>query len=207
MPTDESAPEDDAIAAAWVARCALGDAGALRSLHAAFARRLYRYAYTLLHDADDCDTVVVDTLHDAWRASARFRGDSRVSSWLFGIARYKALALLRARGRHAGHVGLDEAEALPAEGLAGADGESLALRSEEIEHVRDCLSHGAGLSDVQRECLLLVHVEDCSVAEVAAIQAVPPGTVKTRLFHARRLLRACVQRCAAGSGSREGVRT
>jgi RNA polymerase sigma-70 factor (ECF subfamily) len=50
------------------------------------------------------------------------------------------------------------------------------------------------LSDAQRECVQLVFLEGLALAEIAAVQKVPEGTVKTRLFHGRKNLRECVER-------------
>ena len=60
---------------------------------------------------------------------------------------------------------------------------------EAIDHVR-----GHGDNDAQRECVQLVFLEGMALAEIAEVQKVPEGTVKTRLFHGRRNLRDCVER-------------
>ena len=58
------------------------------------------------------------------------------------------------------------------------------------EGVANCL---AGIGEPHRECLHLAFYEDLSVAEIGAIQGVPEGTVKTRLFHARAKIKRCLQ--------------
>ena len=50
------------------------------------------------------------------------------------------------------------------------------------------------LPDEQRECIHMVFYEDAPLAEIAAVQACPENTVKTRLFHARRKMRECLER-------------
>jgi RNA polymerase sigma-70 factor, ECF subfamily len=52
------------------------------------------------------------------------------------------------------------------------------------------------LSAAHRECMQLVYFEGLGLAEVASIQNVPENTVKTRLFHARKLMRSCVEQQA-----------
>lgn len=187
------AADDDEHARTLLQRCARGDERALSDLYRLMAHRIHAFARHRLDDDDQATSVVVDTLHEVWRNAARFRGDSRVSTWVLGIARFKALAQLRARLPPMDDIE-DHAERLPAEGLGGADGEALLARWQETLIVQRCLASGAGLSPEQRQCLQLVHVEGLPLAEVAQVQQVPQNTVKTRLFHARRKMRECLMR-------------
>lgn len=158
------------------------DQRALRELHILYARRIYAFALRRVHDPDEAESVVSDTLLEIWRHPSRFRGESRFSTWLLGIARYKVLMLLRARGPQ--HDELDEA--LPNEDLGSFE----AFANKELrEGLLRCMEQ---LSELHRECLHLVLLEDRSLNEVAAIQQCPENTVKTRLFNARKKIRDCV---------------
>lgn len=160
------------------------DERALRELHRHFGRRIYAFALNRLHDPDGAEAVVSDVLYEVWRFPARFRGESRFSTWLLGIARYKVLTALRARPDE--HDELDEE--LPSEDMGAFD---LLAQKQRREGVRLCMEK---LQDMHRECLHLVFYEGMSLAEVAEIQQCPENTVKTRLFHARNKIKSCIER-------------
>jgi RNA polymerase sigma-70 factor (ECF subfamily) len=69
-----------------------------------------------------------------------------------------------------------------------------AQRSDGVRHCVDKLGTD------HRECVHLVFYEGMALAEVARIQQIPEGTVKTRLFHARQKLKQCLQRMLAREG-------
>lgn len=177
---------DDTEARRLVARCALGQQRALAALHALLARRVHAFAMHRLRDEHDAETVVVDTFHEVWRHAARFRGESRVSTWVLGIARHKALNLRRNAQLQTEDID-DHAESLASDD-EGAEGQL--QRWQEARVVHACMDR---LTAVHRECLQLVYFECLPLADVAAVQQVPEGTVKTRLFHARKSMRACVE--------------
>ena len=91
--------------------------------------------------------------------------------------------------------GTDYAEVLPDPDadVAGAYEEK---RRQQV--LMDCIE---ALSPPQRACMQLVFLEGLALAEIAEIQQVPEGTVKTRLFHGRRNLRDCVQAHGEGESS------
>jgi RNA polymerase sigma-70 factor (ECF subfamily) len=167
--------------AALLERIAAGDEDAFATLYRTYQKRLFSYLFRLVGDAARCEELVDDVLFDAWRGAARFQGQSRVSTWLFGIAHHKAVNVLRQRRIH-----LDEEPALDLPEPAESVDEALA-RSDLAERLRECL---ALLSPAHREVVELTLTEGFSVEEIAGIVGCPPGTVKTRMFHARRALRA-----------------
>jgi RNA polymerase sigma-70 factor, ECF subfamily len=160
---------------------------ALRELHALFAPRIYAFAMHRLRDHHDAETVAVDTLYDVWKKPAAFRGESRFSTWLMGIAHHKVLTLLRQRRGHQEDIDDHAAELSAPE--PGPD-----VEMEDDERRRLLAACMQRLDDFRRQCLHLVFVEGMSLADVALIQQIPVNTVKTRLFHARRKLQDCVQR-------------
>ena len=188
-------PIDDTRARQLLQRCAQRDERALVELHRTMARRIHAFAWQRLRSDADAQTVVIDTLHEVWKSADHFRGESLVSTWILGIARFKAMALRR-------QVNPAEAESEDiddhAETLAGdtEDGEAALARWQQAQQLQRCLQ---GLSPAHRECMQLVYYEGLGVAEVAEVQQVPQGTIKTRLFHARRLMRDCVE----GTGGRD----
>ena len=137
---------------------------------------LRRYATALLRQREAADDLVQDTLERAIRAwPQRREGDLR--AWLFAILRNRYLeGIRRRRGIEVGP------EALMEIAEAGVDPEAAV-------GARDVLDGITALPEEQRSVLLLVAVEDMTYAEVAAVLAVPIGTVMSRLHRGRRALR------------------
>jgi RNA polymerase sigma-70 factor (ECF subfamily) len=171
------------------------DEGAFRELYCAFSRKLYAYVLRQLSDPAQAEEIVADTLYEVWKAPAKFRGDSQFSTWLIGIARNKVLMHWRGRKPDADHDDVaDLAEELPSDAPGAFDIMAGQQRSDGVRHCVDKL--GAD----HRECVHLVFYQGLSLAEVARIQQIPEGTVKTRLFHARQKLKQCLQRMLAREG-------
>jgi RNA polymerase sigma-70 factor, ECF subfamily len=161
---------------------------ALRALHLVFGRRIYAFALTRLQDSMEAEEVLADTMYEIWKHPSRFRGESSFSTWLLGIARHKILNVLRARSP--AHAELDdEAHQVVSE---EPDGFAVLAEKQKRRILLDCMSE---LPDEQRECLHLVLFEELPLAEIARLQNCPLNTVKTRLFHAREKMKACVSRC------------
>jgi RNA polymerase sigma-70 factor, ECF subfamily len=158
------------------------DAIVLRDPHAMellFARHsvpLYRFITRFTGDTSLAEDVVSDVFLDVWRGADKFRGSARVSTWLFAIARNKAVSARRNRPEFV----TDDAMAAYVE--QSEDGQDGLVQASRRSLIRKCLSQ---LPPLQREVLDLVYYHEKSVAEVATIVGIPSGTVKTRMFRAR----------------------
>jgi RNA polymerase sigma-70 factor (ECF subfamily) len=178
------------------------DEAAFKELYRAYSRRLYAYVLRQLGDPAQAEEIVADSLYEVWKAPARFRGDAQFSTWLIGIARNKVLMAFRSRKPDRQHEDLDDvAETVASEDPGAFDLLAQAQRREGVQH---CMGR---LSDDHRECVHLVFYEGLSLAEVAQVQSVPEGTVKTRLFHARQKLKNCLKAMLQreGGGSLAGA--
>lgn len=179
---------DEPLARNLLTRIAEGDEVAMSLFYRGLSRVVFAFALRHTSNTGDAEEVVVETMLQVWQQAGAFEGRSAVRTWVLGIARYKALDRLRLRGRHA-HEDLDSAT----EFIAGEDDvaafEMIAQR-QRAEHLEDCLQ---GLSEEQRACMHLVFHEELTLAQIAQIQSVPEGTVKTRVFHARQKLRRCLE--------------
>jgi RNA polymerase sigma-70 factor (ECF subfamily) len=145
-----------------------------------FQARVYGLALTMLHDRDLADDVAQETFVRAWRHASTYdarRG--RVASWLLTIARN--LAIDRARLRPVRPV---DPQIIAAElDLAEHDGVPDVA---ERERVRGAL---AALPDDQRRALVLATYAGRTAREIAELDRVPLGTVKTRIRAAMLKLR------------------
>jgi RNA polymerase sigma-70 factor, ECF subfamily len=169
---------------ALIRRVSLRDRGALRELYLLYHRRLSRFLMRLTQRQDLAEEVINDTLMVVWNSADRFRGDSRVSTWIVGIAYRRALKSIRRRRSFE----LVELEAN--DNLVGVDNLQACETQEWIEEALD------ELPIEQRLCLELAYVLGHSCEEIAAITSCPINTVKTRLFHARRKLSVLLPRLA-----------
>ena len=171
---------------ALMVRISQGDERALEDLYARHNVRIYRFVLRLLGNECTAEDVVSEVYFHVWRHAGAFEGGSEVSTWLLGIARFKALSTLRVRTFEQ----LDEEAA--GQIADECDNAEVALvKSERNAMLRQCLSQ---LSPAQREVIDLVYYHGKSVSEVAAIVGASPNTVKTRMFYARKKLAESLQR-------------
>jgi RNA polymerase sigma-70 factor (ECF subfamily) len=182
-------PVHDADAAReteWLTLTARGDRAAFERLFRAYEHRLYRFSLGLVRDAQLAEEITGDVMLDVWRGAQRFRGDAKVSTWIFGIAHHKCVDALRRRRPE--HV---ELQTLSAVSDVGAGPEELALADSFRRALGDAMSE---LTPEHRAVLELTFINGCSQAEIAAIVGCPVNTVKTRVFYARQQLRRVLDR-------------
>jgi len=156
-----------------IADVANGDEAAFRQLYDRFADRVFRYAYTILRGKHLAEEVAQETMIAVWKGAAKFAGRSKVSTWIFGIARNQSYSLVRKeiRTNRVPDVSLIEPD--PAPGIH---------RQEQVARAL------AQLSDDHREVVFLTFYEGLSYGEIASILDIPAGTVKSRMFYAKRQL-------------------
>ena len=173
-------PFDQTSDQALVVRIAGGDQLAMRALFARHQTGVYRWLRRFVPDEALAEDLLSEVFLDVWRQAGSFQARSSVSTWLFAIARNKALSARRRRVDSE----LDDDFALSICDPADNPEASL-LKKGRAELLRRSL---AKLSRKHREVLDLVYYHGKSVKEVAAIASIPEATVKTRMFHARRRL-------------------
>lgn len=159
-------------------RMSAGDRVALGVLYRSYHGRLCRFLSRLTRRPDVIEEVINDCFWVAWQKAGNFRGDSRVSTWLMGIAYRCGLKALRQHGDEP-----VEDDALPEQRTPVHD-------QDEDRELRDWLGKGLDrLSADQRAVIELVYGVGHTLDDVAVIMQCPVGTVKARLFHARVKLR------------------
>jgi len=116
-----------------------------------------------------------------WRQAGRFQRRSSVSTWLISIARHKALS-----ARRRGTEGVELDEKIETTIADPANDPEVALQEKDRgELVRRALMRS---SIEHREVIDLVYYHEKSIDEVAQILDMPPATIKTRMFYARKKL-------------------
>ena len=168
-------------------RIVLRDRDAFRELYLSYHRRLARFLMRMSLNHETVEEIINDTLWTVWEKSHEFRGASRVSTWIVGIAYRRALKALR----HSRATRTSLTEEL---GDIAAD-----LNLEDGNINKQWLDRAlAELSVEQRTVMELAYLMGHSCEEIAQIMHCPVNTVKTRMFHAREKLRASLPRLAGG---------
>ena len=170
-----------------VAAARAGDLRAWARLLRRYQRPLFTFVHELVRQEAGSLDVVQETFVRAMRHLPSLRDDARFGSWLFGIAHQLCVQRARRAGREEG-LG-DLLAEVPDDSLPRPG--DLLVRDEDAAGVFALL---AELPEAQRAALTLHVLEDFSLEEIAAVTAVPLGTVKSRLHHAKRALRERLSR-------------
>lgn len=167
-----------------VVQSQLGDPSAFARLVERWHPRLVRHAYHRTQDRD----AALDVVQDSWLAVVRglrsLRDPARFRPWVLRIVANKARDWIRRR--QARRRATRRAE-VAASSAAAAPGETPASGADPARRVRAGL---AELDESQRRILTCFYLEEMSVRQIAEAFSIPIGTVKSRLFHARKALRA-----------------
>jgi RNA polymerase sigma-70 factor (ECF subfamily) len=169
-------PADEVL----IGRIAKGDRLAMETLFSRYRLPVYRFVLRMVRNPATAEDLNSDVFLDVWRQAGTFEGRSTVSTWIFSIARFKALNVLARRPMEE----LDEAKADTIED-ASDDPEIALAKKDKAAALRECLLK---LSAEHREIVSLVYYQHKSVEDVAGIVGIPEATVKTRMFYARKKL-------------------
>ncbi len=162
------------------------------------ADNLYAYALRLTHNRTDAEDLVQDALLKAFDALDRLPDNSNYKGWLFTILRNTWLSRMRRAGRvEYSDAPPDRADRRPdpLKAIEHGHGERPRDRFDDIVH-RALMS----LPEAQRSAVLLCDVERMPYADIAKVMSCPVGTIRSRIFHARRALREALQTYAQEQG-------
>ena len=160
-----------------------GDRAAFARLYQALERPVYRFILSRLNDPHEAADILNEVFMEIWRTAGRFEGRSTVKTWIFGIAYRKTMDHFRRTRR------VTTTDDIPEQVDESPDALACLAAAEEAVHVPHCLGT---LSADHRAAIELAFYEDLSYVEIARITGTPEGTVKTRVFHAKRLLLHCL---------------
>jgi len=184
VPFPAAVRDDDEL----IERLRKADPDAVALLYRRHHQKVRAFARRMLGDHAAAEDVVHDAFVALPKAAERFRMEARIDTFLLSIAVNLCRRQIRssARGRRAAE-NLERREPPP----AIATPESVLSR----QQLADALNRGLSeLSPDHREVFVLCAVEERSSQEVGNILEIAEGTVRTRLFHARKQLRAFFER-------------
>jgi RNA polymerase sigma-70 factor, ECF subfamily len=165
---------------ALVDRVAKGDRAAVRLLFMRHHARVYRFVARQTGSEMMADDIANEVFLELWRQAPGFEGRSEVSTWLLGIARFKALSSLRKKKED--WIDDEAAAAVP----DSADTpEVVTMKEDKAAALRRFVN---ALPEEHRTVIDLAYYHGQSVGEIGEVLGIPVATVKTRMFYARKKL-------------------
>ena len=187
--TNHASASDDRRERQLLVRIAKSDRAAFEELFKVYHPRLFRFVFRVTASYRTADELANDVLLIVWQSADTYRGDSRVSTWIFGIAYRQSLRRLRKRR----YTMLPMSDELVVDDYSDR-------RLEQEDWVRRGIDE---LPPKQRLTVMLVYYLGLTCEETAAATGSPVNTVKTRMFHARQKLRVSLRK-SSGHESLEG---
>lgn len=180
--TDETPDEALAI------RAAAGDAHAFGTLYVRYRKMVYTLALRTLGTDADAEDALQETFLRVHRALPRFRGESKLSTWIWRVALSVALTERRSRKRAAASI----------ENVKTAEPAATGPSSEDAAAARDDAAmlrrHLEELPRRDRAILHLRYTEGKSFEEISDLMDLPVGTAKSLVFRAKAELRRNMER-------------
>jgi RNA polymerase sigma-70 factor (ECF subfamily) len=171
-----------------VVRCQIGDCSAFEELVSACQPRLRGFLFKLVGGREPIDDLTQEVWGDVFRDLPRLTTPDAFLPWFYRVARNRAYRLFRHRGQ--------TVESLDGQEMNIAEEKNLAdeFTAEDAQAVHTALD---SLSPEHREVLLLRFMEDMSYDDIAAVVGCHVGTVKSRLHHAKQILRVILEKTHA----------
>jgi RNA polymerase sigma-70 factor (ECF subfamily) len=166
-----------------IRRCRAGERTGQEELYERYRGQVAATLYRVLNDRTDLDDLVQEVFVIAFRGLDRFRGEARLSTWLYRICVNVALGRIRAKTRRPPHL-LTENVIEPAT-TPSEQPEAILQSKRDRERVYRLLDK---LPPKKRIVLYLHEIEGLDLKEISYIVGAHPVTVRTRLFYARKEL-------------------
>lgn len=169
-----------------------GDAQAFRQLYDAVSPKLMAIAVRMLHDYHQAEDVVQQTMMAAWLSATEYDpGRSQAATWLISITRYRALDLIRKRGRQREILRDGQQDVLSVLGHDEPAQDKDPVPSETADRLMHCFGE---ISRDQAGCIQLAYVEGMTFNEIAMKLDRSIGTIKSWMRRGLQKLRECVER-------------
>ena len=160
-----------------------GDKAAFASFYRLMEKPIFRFITSKLNDPFEASDILHEVFIDVWRSAGKFEGRSTVKTWVFGIAYRKTMDHFRKHSR------INVTDEMPDLVDQSPDAVACLAATQEAKHLRYCLDE---LKPDHRLAIDLAFFEDMTYSEIAQVANTPEGTIKTRIFHAKKLLLRCL---------------
>lgn len=174
-----------------------GDTDQFEHLVRAYEKTIYNLSCRMLGSREDAMDAAQEAFFRAYRSLESFRGESKFSVWLYRLCSNVCLDMLRKRSRtHETSLTDENAEEMP------LPDERFCPQTElEKKELRQMVRRGLDRLDPDfRQILVLREINGLSYEEIARVTGLEPGTVKSRIFRARKKLAAILMRDGNFSG-------
>lgn len=168
---------------ALVVRLRAGDERAFERLVRTYQHRVFAVACRMLGNPAEAEDLAQEVFLRVHRSIGSFRGEAKLSTWLYAITSHLCLNRLAAPDRRAPRAGDDALAEVPSQ---APDAAAEVERGELETALREAL---AELPEERRIVVVLRDLEGLSYEEIAAALELEPGTVRSRLHRARMELR------------------
>ena len=174
---------------AVVERVLGGDTDAFEALVTAYQKQIYNLTLRYVSSPEDAADLTQEAFLRAFRSLSSFRGDSRFSVWMYRLTTNICIDFLRSRGRGSASSLTVENEDEEIEEIDVPDARFEPQKELERRELQRAVREGLeSLSDDAREIVILRELEGLSYAEIGERLGLEAGTVKSRLFRARKAL-------------------
>ncbi len=175
-----------------MSRIADADEAAMKVLFTRYQARVFGFIRRIMRNDAVAEELTNEVFLEVWRGARNFQGRSSVTTWLLSIAHHRSLNVLRKRREQ----GWNEEAASQMPDLRD-DPEVAVQKADKGAVLRDCSN---ALSPIDREIIDLVYFHEMSIREAGEVLNVPEGTVKARLFKARKRLAALLDAAGVDRG-------
>ena len=171
-----------------IKRIADGDRAAMQAFYERHHDAAYRFIRSRGGDEFETADVLQDAMLDVWRTAGRFKGTSSARTWLFSIARNKMIDRMPKGSR------IDTFDEAPEQVDEAPDPYAVLEVVDDNTRLSKCVET---LSEAHRRVIHLAFFEDMTYPDISEVERVAVGTIKTRIFHAKKLLMSCLSAALA----------
>ncbi|MEM1340180.1 MAG: sigma-70 family RNA polymerase sigma factor [Bacteroidota bacterium] len=158
-----------------------GDARAFAVLVDRYKNMVYTVALRMLKHSEEAEEVAQDTFIKVFKSLKRFKGDSKLSTWIYRIAYNTCLDRLKSKSRDRTNVALDTVQGFELQNMENAL--EVMIQNEKQELIRACVQQ---LAPKDAALLTLFYFEEKNLSELGKILKMKESAVKVGLFRARR---------------------
>lgn len=189
--------------AVFIMRCLAGNADAFGVIVGRHQDKMLNMAYRITSDYQEALDAVQDAFLTAYKNLGKFKGESLFSTWLASIVINHAKNRVRKKGRLKKHECssiddplINEKGSIAIEPADRGPTPLDSLQKNELDmKVQECIG---ALDEDQRVVIVLREIEEYAYEEIGGMLGLPDGTVRSRLFRARALLKECLKKIMGG---------
>ncbi len=175
------------LEASLMARIQAKEDAAFRELFSRFQQKIHRTAFRILKEEQSAQDAIQETFINVHRAAGKFRGDSKLGTWINRIAINACLEILRRGKKHRQRTDDDVSD----QGGVRDEKQPTPFESFRQAEIKEKVHRGLSrLGEKHRKVVRLHDLEGFTIREIARRLDVAEGTVKSRLFYGREQLKS-----------------